>query len=66
MWFNNKYVMGAVSGVIAAAAVDYGAFRSWKSVQDALAYNWKLAAWRWCQGAVAGVITAAGFGFGEV
>ena len=51
---------GALTGLITAAAVDVAAFRSWKSVDEAMHYAWKLAAWRWVQGVVWGVLTAAG------
>lgn len=57
---SNRLIAGAVSGAMAAAAADYGAFRTWKSVQDALAYNWGVAAWRWFQGAVMGAVGALG------
>lgn len=56
----NKLVVGALTGVMSAAVVDIVAFRSWKSYEEAAAYNWKLAAWRWFQGAVSGLLTAAG------
>ena len=51
---------GVLTGVLSAAAVDIAAFRSWKSFHDAATYAWGLAAWRWCQGAVIGLLTAAG------
>ena len=57
---SNRIVAGAVSGALSAAAGDYGAFRSWKSVQEAMAYNWGLALWRWFQGAVVGAVGALG------
>lgn len=55
-------VRGALSGAIAAAAVDVAAFRSWKSAQDGLTYAWGVAAFRWAQGAILGALTAAGLG----
>jgi hypothetical protein len=57
---SNRIVAGAVSGALSAAAADYGAFRSWKSVQEALAYSWGVAIWRWFQGAVIGAVGALG------
>lgn len=57
---SNRVVAGAVSGALSAAAADYGAFRTWKSVQEALAYSWGLACWRWFQGAVFGAVGALG------
>lgn len=59
-WLNNKIVAGALAGLGAAMVVDYAAFRSWKSVQEAASYDWATAAWRWFQGAVGGAVTAAG------
>jgi hypothetical protein len=53
---------GAVSGCLGAAAVDFQAFRSWKSFHDAATYQWGVAVWRWVQGAVVGGVTAAGYG----
>lgn len=53
-------VKGAITGWLTAALVDYAAFRSWKSFDDAWAYDWKLAAFRWAQGLITGAITAAG------
>lgn len=58
----HPYVAGALSGVLTAALIDYQAFRSWKSFQEAMAYDWGKASFRWLQGAVAGVIAAAGHG----
>lgn len=61
-YLQNPLVRGALTGLLAAAVVDFAAFRSWKSVNDALAYDWKVAAWRWFQGAVSGLLAALGFG----
>jgi hypothetical protein len=55
-------VKGAIAGFLAAAAIDFQAFRTWKSFDDAHAYNWRLAAWRWLQGAVTGALVALGLG----
>jgi hypothetical protein len=57
-----SFVKGALTGVITAAAVDLGAFRSWKSFDDATTYDWKTAAFRWVQGAVLGALAGAGLG----
>jgi len=59
---HNPIARGALSGLMAAAAVDLHAFLAWKSVEEFTSYSWKTAAFRWVQGAVAGAITAAGFG----
>ena len=57
-----RLVQGALTGVLAAAAVDVQAFRAWRSLDDAVAYDWRLAAFRWSQGAVLGVLSALGLG----
>ena len=62
MIFHSTFVHGAIAGWFGAAAVDFSAFRSWKSAQEAITYNWGLAAWRWLQGAVVGGVTALGYG----
>ena len=59
-FIGNKFVVGVLTGVTSAAVVDYAAFRSWKSFADASKYDWGTAAWRWFQGAVGGLIAAAG------
>jgi hypothetical protein len=53
-------VAGTLSGFTAAALVDYQAFRSWKSAEEARSYGWGVAAWRWFQGAVGGFVAALG------
>lgn len=58
----NPIVHGALSGALSAAAIDFAAFRSWKSFHDAATYGWGTAAWRWLQGAVVGALAAAGLG----
>lgn len=59
-FLQHHIVAGAISGLISAAVVDFGAFRSWKSFQEAREYSWGTAAWRWFQGAVTGGLVAAG------
>lgn len=53
-------VRGAITGLISAVMVDYGAFRKWQSFDEAKTYDWRVAAWRWVQGLVAGAVSAAG------
>ena len=55
-----KVGAGAISGLLAAAAVDFHAFKAWQSFGDAKAYNWPVALFRWCQGAVMGAVAALG------
>lgn len=52
----NKVLTGAVSGWVAAAAIDFEAFRSWQRVEDALTYSWKIAVFRWIKGAILGAL----------
>lgn len=59
--WGSAFVTGAVSGILAAAAVDFGAFRSWKNFDQARTYDWGLAAWRWFQGFVGGGLGATVF-----
>lgn len=61
-WLQMPIVRGALAGVLAAAAVDFAAFRSWKSFNDALSYSWSTAAFRLLQGAVTGALTSLGLG----
>ena len=60
--FHHYVARGAITGFVAAAATDLHAFKMWKSVDEAKAYQWGVAAWRWFQGAVLGALTAAGLG----
>jgi hypothetical protein len=59
-FLHNHLTQGAISGLLAAAAVDFQAFRTWKSFHDAATYDWPTATFRWVQGAVVGLVTAAG------
>lgn len=56
----NPLVAGVIAGVISAATVDIIAFRSWKNLDEAKAYSWNIAMWRWFQGAVSGLLTGLG------
>ena len=60
-FWHSPIVRGALAGLLAAAAVDFAAFRVWKSFQDARSYHWSLALWRWVQGAVIGAVSGGGF-----
>lgn len=58
-------VYAMVVGALGAAAADYDSFKKWKSVKEAVAYDWGTASWRWFQGAVVGAVAAvAGMGIG--
>ena len=58
---HNRLVQGALAGAMAAALVDFNAFRAWKSWHDVATYSWSTATWRWVQGAVTGAVTSGGF-----
>jgi hypothetical protein len=51
---------GVVAGVLAAAAVDYHAFKAWQSWHEFATYSWGTASFRWMKGAVVGAVTALG------
>lgn len=59
---HSRFMAGAVTGVVSAAAVDYVAFRQWKSFHDLYDYQWGVALFRWFQGFVIGGLTGIGFG----
>lgn len=59
-WLHHPLARAALLGIVTAAVVDYRNFKGWKSVSEALAYNWGTALWRWFQGAVTGVMGALG------
>ena len=57
----NKYVAAAITGALVAARQDRESwkksFDNWGDLTD---FNWKLASFRWCKGAVVGLGTALG------
>jgi hypothetical protein len=55
-------VKGAIAGLVSAALVDFAAFRAFDSFDDIKTYNWTTAVFRWWQGAMIGLATAAGIG----
>lgn len=57
-----RLIAGAFSGLAAAMAVDFQAFRSWKTGKEFTTYAWKVAFGRWLIGAISGAMGAAGFG----
>ena len=57
-WLQIPIVRSILTGVLVAAAVDFQAFRSWQSWDDAASYGWGVAAWRWCLGGVVGCLTS--------
>lgn len=61
--WHTAYVQGALTGALSAAWIDFVAFKSWKSFDDVWRYDWRLAAFRWTQGAVTGAVAALGVSF---
>jgi hypothetical protein len=59
---HSRFMAGAVTGLVSAAAVDFVAFRQWKSFNDMYEYQWGTATFRWFQGFVIGGLTGIGFG----
>jgi hypothetical protein len=57
-------VVGALSGFLTAARVDYIAFQRFQTPEEAAQYQWRIALWRWLQGAVIGAVTARELGLG--
>lgn len=60
MDITHPIVQGAITGALAAAAIDVAAFRAWKQWRDLVTYDWGVASFRWVQGAVVGALSAAG------
>ena len=52
--------IGAIGGLLAAARVDYAAFRQWDTWHDLTDYSWGIASWRWTQGTIIGALSALG------
>jgi len=50
------FVKAALIGAASAAVVDYRVFKNFKTVEEFKAYRWDVAAFRWAQGAVTGLI----------
>lgn len=65
MWLtvaHSPLFKGILAGLIGAVIVDVHGFLAWKSLDDAKSFDWKTALLHWGQGAVGGLITAAGYG----
>lgn len=54
----NPLFIGAIGGILAAARVDYEAFKTWESPSQAYGYDWLIATWRWFKGGVIGLVSA--------
>jgi len=58
------YLKAAAAGALAAASTDFLAFKKFQTFSEFKDYNWRVAVFRWTQGAVLGV--AAAFGLNAV
>lgn len=55
-------LLGAGTGLAAAARVDFDAFRKFQTFDEYARYNWSVAAHRWLQGAFYGALATTPFG----
>lgn len=53
-WFH-----AGLGGLLAAGAVDYHAFLTWRSWKDAAGYSWGTASFRWVSGFVIAALGAS-------
>ena len=53
-------LIGGLTGLIAAFAVDLHTFKSWQRWDQIAEFDWRVAAFRWAIGAASGAIAAAG------
>jgi uncharacterized membrane protein len=64
-WFAHPYVHAAVTGFASAFVVDVFVFLGSKTPGDFFGqFRFDVAAWRWLQGAVAGLLTGLGISAG--
>lgn len=59
-WLAHPIARGALSGLLAAVAIDYLEFRRWTKWQDAAEFDWSLASFRWVKGLIAGAVGSLG------
>jgi hypothetical protein len=57
-------IRGALTSIAPVLLADLHSFTTWKNLDDAAKFDWKIAALRLTQGAVAGAL--AGLGLGAV
>lgn len=57
---HSPYFHGALTGWLSAAATDFHAFKAMQTFKDVQEYKWSVALFRWVQGAIVGLIAAAG------
>jgi hypothetical protein len=56
-FFHNPIVTSAILGFAVAAAVDFQVWKTWNDV----AFNWRIASYRWLVGALLGALSGAGY-----
>lgn len=60
-FWHSAFMVGGMSGLIPAAAIDYQAFKKFQSFHDLAEYGWSLAIFRWFQGFLMGGLAATIF-----
>lgn len=55
-------VAGMCSGAIGAARADFHAYTTMRTPDEFRAYNWRVARFRWMQGAILGFVSGLGLG----
>lgn len=53
-------IQAVIAGIVAAAVEDIAAFRRFETFDEAKAYRWDVALWRWFRGGVVGLLTGLG------
>jgi hypothetical protein len=61
-YLQHPIVVGAIGGAVGAARADFKSFKAFQSIDEFLAYDWKIAAFRVVQGAIIGAVMGAGLG----
>jgi len=57
---NKQLIMAIVGGIVLATALDFQAFKSFKTYHEFIRYDWKTAAFRIFQGIVIGAASYFG------
>jgi hypothetical protein len=55
-------LLAGLTGLGAAARVDFKAFKKMQSFTEFKAYNWNVALWNWGEGLIGGIVLGSGYG----